>query len=713
MARNKFSSGTQFIMDGIEYVIIRKEKQDLIVELIQYKQRKTYSIYELEVAFYEERLTFRDTGERANKIKMDVEFTDDEKTEIDMKLEVLHPVIKGYFHKIKLDEYLQTLKDEKNIVVSKASFYNWKKLWEQYGDARYLLKRKPGPNQRRTLGEVIESLERIMGEKLYSGEEVRYRDIHREYKGSINNINKMRDEDDKAIIRSVQTIWRIVKEKRDYYRQQKARDGVVAAKLERDGSKPMVERPTRPLERVELDWTPIDLFMVDPKTMDRKKAWLVYAIDVFSGNPLGFYITFDTPDSFAIRQCLLHCFLPKVYLKKLYPDVINEWTAYGIPKELVIDNASSNNSYNIEEICENFGMDLLFPEVAAGHKKGTVERGQKTFNDIVHTLKGTTFSNMFKRKMYDSKGKACITLQAFYYIAHIIFVDIISHNWSHSRIGGTPHQIWERAFAEDPSLIKELPFTKKEIKLALCGGSKKRKIQSEGVTLSETWFWSEELMQLKNKMKQEGDEDLEVLVRFDFADVKKVYVQNPYDYSYIEAEIDPNRINEYEKHYDLEPSLPIPYQQIKTICLSEGRKRREFDDTHIIQAMVNIHSIEQQQDKDKRRGYTQTLQAEASIVEGLALGSFDYGKLGAPEEPETFRYVGQLTEEELRVKKGKDAKDANQAKEVVEEAKKGNESTMVSTAEVNAKPKGKVHNEAQRHQDIDDDLPTYETSRLA
>jgi putative transposase len=706
MARYKFSSGTLFVMDGIEHVILRKEKQDLVVELIQYKQRKTYSIFELEVAFYEERLTFKDTGGRADKLKMDIEFTEDEKTEINMKLEVLHPVIKGYFHKIKLDEYLKTLNEDKNIRVSKASFYNWKNLWEQYGDARYLLKRKSGPQKRRTLSEVIESLERIMGEKLYTGEEIRYRDIHRMYKGSINNINELRNDDDKAIIRSVQTIWRIVKEKRDYYRQQAARDGVVAAKLERDGSKPMVERPTRPLERVELDWTPIDLFMVDPKTRQRKKAWLVYAIDVFSGNPLGFYITFDTPDSYAIKQCLLHCFLPKVYLKKLYPDVINEWTAYGIPKELVIDNASSNNSYDIEDICQYFGIDLLFPEVSAGHKKGTVERGQKTFNDIVHTLKGTTFSNIYKRKMYDSKGKACITLQAFYYIAHIIFVDIISHNWSHSRIGGTPHQIWERAFAEDPSLVKELPFTKKEIKLALCGGSKKRKIQSEGVTLSETWFWSEELMQLKQKMKQEGDEDMDVVVRFDYSDVKKVYVQNPYDFSYVEAEIDPNRVYDYEKHYDLEPSLPIPYQQIRAICSIEGHKRRTFDESNVIKAMKNIQSIEQQQDNDKRRNYTQTLQEEASILEGLALGSFDYEMLGAPEEPETFHYVGQLTEEELKVKKVKEVK------EVKEEEVKG--APVVKTADEYVEPKErKVHYEVQRRQDSDDDLPMYETSRLA
>jgi putative transposase len=636
-------------MDGIEHVVIRKEHNEIVVELLKYKERKTYALLELEIAFDEERLAFEDSGNRLSKIKIDVEqLNEKDKAELKMKLDVLQPVIKGYYHEIVLEEYLHTLQNEKCLKVSKASFYNWKKLWEKYGDARFLLNRKSGPQNRRTQKEVMSSLEKIMGDTLYTGEDIPYRYIYRLYKDSIKNINSLRDENEKTMLRSFQTIWRVIKENRDYYRQNAAREGYVAARLRRDGSKFVVERPQRPLERVELDWTPIDLKMVDPRTLESKNAWLVYAIDVFSGNPLGFYITFDYPDSFAIKQCLLHCFLPKVYLKRLYPDVQKEWTAYGIPKELVIDNATSNNSYDMEEICDVFGIDLLFPEVQAGHKKGTVERGQKTFNDIVHSLKGSTFANIFVKKQYDSKGNACITLQAFYYIAHIIFVDIISHNWSHSRIGGTPHQIWERAFLEDPSLIKELPFTKKDIKLALCGGHEKRKIQSKGVIIEETWFWSEDLMKLRYKMIQEGDDGKQVVVRFDFTDIKKVYVENPYDNSLIDAFIDPNRIKEYEKHYDLEPSLPIPFQQIKAICLKEGRDRRAFDDTHVIEALKNIKAIENAQEKDKRNQYKQTLQEEMQIVENIALQSFDFEKLSAPDEPDTFLYVGELTDAELK-----------------------------------------------------------------
>ncbi|MCZ8514345.1 Mu transposase C-terminal domain-containing protein [Paenibacillus filicis] len=654
MARCSFSYGTKFLLDDMEHIVKRTERNRVVVELIKYKQLKTFSLHELEEAWDEERLKFEDPDNRLSNVKFDLEqLTLEERAKIKMKLEVLQPIIKGYFHTIKLDEYLSLLVKEKGIKVSKATFYKWKKLWENHGDGRYLLDRKSGPKSRWTETEVLDSLEKIMEDNLYSGEDIYYRYVYRLYKDSIKKINELREEDQKITLRSFQTIWRIIREKRNLYRQTVAREGHVAARLQRDGAKSMVERPERPLQRVELDWTPVDIYLVDPKSLARKRPWLVFAIDVYSGNPLGFYITFEYPDSLAIKQCLLHCFLPKVYLKKLYPDIQNEWTAYGIPQELVIDNAPSNNSRELEEVCEMFGIVALYPEIEAGHKKGTVERYLKTFNDHIHTLKGTSFANIYEKKNYDSEGKACITLQAFYHIAHIIIVDMISHNWSHSRIGGTPHQIWEKAYDEDPSLMKELPFTKKEIIVVLCAGREKRIIQNKGVVLEEAWYWSEELMKLRYRMIQEGEENRQVTIRFDYSNVKKVYVQNPFDNTFIEAFLDINAIKQFEKHYGVEPLLPIPFQQIKAICLQEGRKRRAFDDTHIIEATKRIKAIQEEQEKDKRKKYKQTLKEEASIIENLALSSFDYEELGAPEEIDTFRYVGELSEAELKIRRKK------------------------------------------------------------
>jgi putative transposase len=353
LSRYNFSIGAKFLLDGIEHKIYSTTYDEVVVELTKYKQFKTYKKKELYDEWFEEKLIFEDKGLRASFAKSDIEhLSTEEKEKIRIKLKVLDPVIKG--KKIKLSEHLKMLREQENIDICTATFYNWKKIWEDDG-TKCLFDGKPGPKKRRTEAEVIESLEMIMEDQLYTGEDIPYRYIYREYKYSIKKINELRNIDDQITIRSFQTIWRIIKEQRDRHREKKAREGSVAADLERDGARDAI-KPDRPLERVELDWTPVDIYLVDPRTLKRKKPWLVYAIDVFSGEPLGFYISFDHPDSFAIKQCLLHCFSPKSYLKKIYPDVQNEWTAFGIPKVIVVDNASSNNSYDLEDVFNFFGI---------------------------------------------------------------------------------------------------------------------------------------------------------------------------------------------------------------------------------------------------------------------------------------------------------------------------------------------------------------------
>lgn len=541
----------------------------------------------------------------------------------------------------------------------------------------------------------METLQPIMDENLYNGLDVPYRWLYRQYKKRIKETNEMRNVDEQIVLRSFQTVWRIIKEKRDLYKQQKARDGRVAAKLQREGTKPVWEKPQRPLERVELDWTLVDIKLVDPKTLKAKNPWLIYAIDVFSGHPLGFYITFDYPDSFAVKQCLMHCILPKTYLKTLYPDIPREWAAFGIPNELVMDNAAINDSYELESVFNTLGIDPLYPEVSAGHKKGTVERGLKTFNDIMHTLKGTTFSNIFERKQYDSDGEACITLQAFYYIAHYVFVGIVAHNVSHSRFGSTPHDIWKRGYVDNPQLDYELPFSKRDIRIMLCGGSQKRKVQSRGVTIARGWYQSSELMRLRARFQQEGKEETEVVVRFDYADVKKVYVENPYDYSYIDAELDPNTIKGYEKHFGIEPNLPLPFQQIKAISLQIGRTIREFDDTPIAEAIDKIKEIQNAQKLDKRHNYAKTIAQEASIIEELAQSNVVLENRKPLEAPESFSYIGEVPESEL--KKSKRRKKENKGMEPVKEENNENDYVIVDTIP---------------YAEMEDDLPDYEVSFL-
>lgn len=76
--------------------------------------------------------------------------------------------------------------------------------------------------------------------------------------------NQFRDEDDKLPTPHKNTIYRVVK-KLDPYEKDKARKGKRIADLIHKVNKQGV-RPTRPLERVEIDDMKLDLFVIDEKT---------------------------------------------------------------------------------------------------------------------------------------------------------------------------------------------------------------------------------------------------------------------------------------------------------------------------------------------------------------------------------------------------------------------------------------------------------------
>jgi len=71
-------------------------------------------------------------------------------------------------------------------------------------------------------------------------------------------------------------------------------------------------RATRPLERVELDHTPLDLIVVDEEDrLPIGRPTVTLALDVYSGFPVGIHVGFEAAGYGAAMRCLLHAILPK------------------------------------------------------------------------------------------------------------------------------------------------------------------------------------------------------------------------------------------------------------------------------------------------------------------------------------------------------------------------------------------------------------------
>jgi len=157
-------------------------------------------------------------------------------------------------------------------------------------------------------------------------------------------------------------------------------------------------RATRPLERVELDHTALDLIVVDEEDrLPIGRPTVTLALDVYSGLPTGVHVGFDPAGYTAAMRGLLHSILPKEDARARY-GTRNPWPVYGLPETLVVDHAPHLVGGDLRDACGQLGIALEPVPVKRPWFKGAIERQFRTHNTgLVHGLPGTTFSNVLAR----------------------------------------------------------------------------------------------------------------------------------------------------------------------------------------------------------------------------------------------------------------------------------------------------------------------------
>lgn len=218
----------------------------------------------------------------------------------------------------------------------------------------------------------------------------------------------------------------------------------------------------RILERVELDHTPLDIVVICELTrMILGRPWLTLAIDRKSRMIMGFYISFHAPSATSVLYCLRMMIMPKEHVSARFPDIRSPWPARGIPESIVVDNGMELHSNAVEAICLEIGTTLHYCGVAFPEMKGCIERTIGTLNrNLIHTLPGTTFSNVNEKGDYDAESHAAIDLEV---LTHLITKWIVDeyHNTPHRGLGGrTPLSVW---LDEEATCTIELPAYPKQL----------------------------------------------------------------------------------------------------------------------------------------------------------------------------------------------------------------------------------------------------------
>jgi putative transposase len=298
---------------------------------------------------------------------------------------------------------------------------------------------------------------------------------------------------------------------------------VYAARFGRDAARNKfrsVEGHTvtsEPLERAEIDHTPLDLFVVDEEHgLPLGRPYITACIDDFTRCILGMYVGFVPPSYQSVALCLKHAFLPKVTQAEDYPDIQNSWFAYGVMRTLTCDNAPEFHSEPLENGCNQLGINLEYAPRKTGWHKAKIERLFRTMNQqVAHGTKGTTFSNIFERGDYNPEKNAVVRLSTLQRGLQMWVRDIY-HQKKHSALNMPPETMWKlHARTEDI----RVPGDRNSLQIIM-GRPYPRRLTHKGIEFAGLYYGSEAV----HELRMQYGSVLDAEIRVNEADIGEIHV---------------------------------------------------------------------------------------------------------------------------------------------------------------------------------------------
>jgi len=412
---------------------------------------------------------------------------------------------------------------------SVESFYRWRKRWIRANfDIRALIDkfelrgRRPRMDYPQRLIDLItQGIETFY---LTTQRESK-RELHDWIDNRVRFENRTRAPDDALPKVSPRLINRFLGQY-DRYSIIKARYGerIARQSTRTFGLGPQCERP---LQRVEVDNTPLDIVVIDQRTgLVLGRPWITVMIDKYSRMVIGYHLSFRTPSAESVLRCVRHAVLPKTYVKERFPAISGEWECFGLIEELICDNGLEFHANDLEAACAALGTHIIYCPTRSPYLKGAIERFLKTLNySLLHTQPGTTFAKYYKREYYDTLGNATLTFAQLDELLHRWIIDVYSIDF-HRGINTAPQQRWQEGVRCHPP---RLPPNPEQLKIHL-GRVVRRKLDKSGIQVLGLSYNSDALSEV---LRRRGDCD--VIVRIDPDDLQMIYVLDETKKVYIEA----------------------------------------------------------------------------------------------------------------------------------------------------------------------------------
>jgi putative transposase len=282
-----------------------------------------------------------------------------------------------------------------------------------------------------------------------------------------------------------------------------------------------------PLERAEIDHTPLDLFVIDDQEMlPLGRPYVTVCIDDFTRCVLGIYVGFVPPSYLSVAHCLKHAFLPKPASDPTFPKTVNRWISYGVTRELVVDQALEFHADSFEEGCRRLGIEIHYSPRKTAWFKGKIERFLRTLNEgVAHGVRGTTFSNIIEKGDYNPEKWAVVRLSTLRAAIHMWVCDLY-HQKKHRALGVPPVVMWERHVKPQDLRMPE----SREVLDAIMGRRYRRVLSHKGIEFNGLSYSSDALSELRNRFGSR----LDVEICVDESDIGSIYVH--YQDEFVQAQ---------------------------------------------------------------------------------------------------------------------------------------------------------------------------------
>ncbi|MGV3725081.1 hypothetical protein [Hydrogenophaga sp.] len=273
---------------------------------------------------------------------------------------------------------------------------------------------------------------------------------------------------------------------------------------------------TRILERVEIDHTWLDMWVLDPVTgVPIGRPWITVAIDRYSGYILGFYISFYGPSVASAANCIRNAIFPKSDLELLVPDLPQSWTAMGVAELYVFDNGLEFHAKDFMRIMFDLRADMLFNPVRRPWLKPSIERTMMEVNRIL-PFHGKVYTPMKNMQPQSPKDSAAILFDDLCAGLTLWATDAFPKS-IHNKNLVRPLDLWEEGRLTSPIPMFPLSFEQFDLTAGL---ATHRTVDGDGVFFKYLRFNS---VELQDHLRSQGRR-LRLEIRVNPDDLARIFV---------------------------------------------------------------------------------------------------------------------------------------------------------------------------------------------